>query len=63
VVTGAEISAVGLPGSTAGSFNANSVNIGTSFGHSSGHSKGHSQGHSSGFGAGFGSKGHGHSHH
>ena len=57
VKAGDEISAVGLPGSTAGSFNANSVNIGTSFGHSSGHSQG------SGPGAGFGSKGHGHSRH
>ncbi len=60
VVTGVEISAVGLPGSTAGSLNANSVNIGSTFGHS----KGHSKSHSSGFGAfSFGSKSHGHSHH
>jgi hypothetical protein len=67
VVPGVEISAVGLPGSTAGSITANSVNIGTSFGHSTGHSQGksqgHSQSHSSGLGFGFGSKGHGHSHH
>jgi hypothetical protein len=53
VMSGVEITAVGLPGSTAGSLNANSINIDTA----SGHSFGHSQGHGPSFG--FGSKSHG----
>jgi hypothetical protein len=55
VVAGVAISAVGLPGTTAGSLNANSVNIEVAQGPSTGH------GHGPGFGGGFG-KGHGHSH-
>jgi hypothetical protein len=56
VIPGAVISAVGLPGATAGSLNANSVNIWAPrvSTHASGH--GHSQGH--GHGQGFG-QGHG----
>jgi hypothetical protein len=53
VVTGAEISAVGLPGSSAGSLNANSVNIDVAQG--SGH---HDHGSGFGFGKGHGSFGH-----
>jgi hypothetical protein len=60
VVPGAMISAVGLPGATAGSLNANSVNIWVPTGHTVGH--GHSQGHGPGFGQGHG-KSFGHSHH
>ncbi len=50
VVSGAKISAVGLPGTTAGSLNANSVNIFVSSGtgHGHGHGHGHSHGHSFG---------------
>jgi hypothetical protein len=50
VVTGAKISAVGLPGTTAGSLTANSVNIWVSTGTGSGHGHGHSHGHSFGHG-------------
>ena len=52
VVVGAQISAVGLPGSTAGSLNANSVNIGVSFNHAAdhGHGHGHGQSHAESFG-------------
>ena len=52
VVVGAEIKAVGLPGTVAGTLNASSVNIDTASGHHHGHGDGHSSGH-----------GHGHSHH
>ncbi len=50
VITGAKISAVGLPGTTAGSLTANSVNIfvSTGTGHGHGHGHGHSHGHSFG---------------
>ena len=60
VVVGAQISAVGLAGSSAGSLNANSVNIEVPFNHSFGH--GHSQNHGQGFGQGHG-KSFGHSRH
>jgi hypothetical protein len=60
VISGVEISAVGLPGSTAGSLNANSIDIIVPAGSSTAHGHGHSSG---GGGFGFGSKGHGHSHH
>jgi hypothetical protein len=58
VVSGVEISAVGLPGSAAGSLNANSIDILAPVGNSTSHGHGHSSG-----GGGFGSKNHGHSHH
>jgi len=45
VVMGAKISAVGLPGSSAGSLNANSVNIEVDSGHGHGHGFGHGHGH------------------
>jgi hypothetical protein len=64
VVMGAKISAVGLPGTTAGTLNANSVNIFVSSGHGHGHGDdhGHSQGDNQGSGHGHGkSFGH-HSH-
>ncbi len=56
VVTGAQISAVGLPGSTAGSLNAISVNIGVPFNHSGngGHGHSHGQGFDSGHAKSFG---------
>ena len=59
VISGVWISAVGLPGTAAGSLNANSINIIVPGGSSTAH--GH--GHSSGGGFGGGSKSHGHSHH
>jgi hypothetical protein len=60
VVVGAQISAVGLAGSSAGSLNANSVKIEVPFNHSIGH--GRSQNHGQGFGQGHG-KSFGHSRH
>jgi hypothetical protein len=64
VVTGVKISAVGLPGSTAGSLNASSVNIGGLFGHKFGHTLNHTPSHVIGhsFGPSHG-KSFGHSHH
>jgi hypothetical protein len=47
VVVGAQIEAIGLPGTTAGTLNANSVNVEISSGHGHGH----------GHGLGFGNKG------
>ena len=58
VIAGAHISAVGLPGSSADSLNANSVNIEVASTHGSDH--GHNQGHDQGFGHG---KGFGHGRH
>jgi len=60
VVAGAFISAVGLPGTTAGSLTANSVNIFVAGGHDSSHSDGGGQGFAQGHGHG---KSFGHSRH
>jgi hypothetical protein len=60
VIKGAQISAVGLAGSSAGSLNANSVNIWAPSVQSNDH--GHSQGHGQGFGQSHG-KSFGHNRH
>jgi len=62
VIAGARISAVGLPGSTADSLNANSVNIDVASNHGSdhGHHHGHHHAHDQGLGHG---KGLGHGRH
>jgi hypothetical protein len=60
VTNGVVISAVGLPGTTAGTLTANSVNVGTPNGQGFGQS--HSHGHAKGFGKGHG-KIFGHGHH
>jgi len=64
VIDGAKISAVGLPGTTAGTLNANSVNIdmssrhGDKHGHSPRDNQGNNQGSGHGHGKSFGHRSH-----